>query len=163
MGSLVVRILGAVGAAILSVTMLTTLGSGVASADKWKFELTGMTYSGASSAISGRKGTPVIGTVSGNQLATDDCIVTSWHKSIFLDASGRNSRSTDYVLNLNCNNKLASPGNPGNSVMSPEGVAAKKDQQTAAKINKNPAWCQTSDELAQYCERVCKRSGLCEI
>jgi hypothetical protein len=156
MGSLVVRIVGAVGAAILSVAML---GSGVASADA----LTGKTYDEASGMISGWHGEPVIGTVSGDQLATDDCIVTSWQKSMFLNSSGDNSRSNEYVLHLNCNNRLASPGHPGNSLATPQGAAAKKDQRAAANINKNPAYCEQSDDIAQWCETVCKRTGLCEV
>jgi hypothetical protein len=156
MGSLVVRILGAVGAAILSMTML---GSGVASADA----LTGKTYDEAAAYISGRNGKAVVSTVSGSALQTGDCIVTSWHKSIYLDASGNNGRKNDYLLSLNCNNHLASPGNPGNSVMSPEGVTAKKDEQAATRISKNPAWCQKADKNMQYCQKLCKRTGLCEV
>ena len=156
MGSLIVRILGSVGAVILSVTML---GSGVASADA----LTGKSYDDAAGYISGRNGNPVVGTMSGNQVQTGDCIVTSWHMSNFLNSSGENDRRSDYVLNLNCNNPVASPGNPGNSVMSPEGAAAKIEQQTAINISKNPAWCEDSESRMQRCEAICKRTGLCEI
>jgi hypothetical protein len=156
MASLVVRILGAVGAAILSVTML---GNGVASADA----LTGLTYDDAAAKISGWKGEAVIGTVSGDQVATDDCIVVSWQKSMFLDSSGDNSRSNEFVLHLNCNNKLASPGHPGNSLMTPEGAKAKKDERAAANINKDPSYCEQSDEIAEWCQKLCKRTGLCEI
>ena len=67
------------------------------------------------------------------------------------------------MLTLNCNNHLASPGNPGNSAMTPEGAKAKAEQQQAASINKSPAWCQTSDARLKWCEGVCKRTGLCEI
>ena len=70
MGSLAARILGAVGAAVLSVMMF---GSGVASAD-----LVGLTYDEAAEWISSRNGTPVVGTVSGDQLDTGDCVVVSW-------------------------------------------------------------------------------------
>jgi hypothetical protein len=155
MVSLVVRILGAVVAAILAVAMFA---SGIASAD-----LTGQTYDDAAAWISGHKGKPVVGAVSGDQLETGDCIVTSWHKSIFLDASGDNGRKNDYVLSLNCNNHVASPGNPGNSVMSPEGIAAKKDQQFVNNINKNPAYCEQDDAHMQRCATVCKRTGGCEV
>lgn len=159
MGSFVVRILSVVGAAILSVTMLTTLGSGVASADG----LTGKTYDEAVAYISARKGKAVVGTVSGDQLQTGDCIVTSWRKSIFLDASGENSRSNDYLLSLNCNNRVASPGNPGNSVMSPDGIAAKKDERFVKNINEDPSYCQIDDAHARNCETICNRTAGCEI
>ncbi|MCU1698731.1 MAG: hypothetical protein JWR34_4794 [Mycobacterium sp.] len=156
MGRLVVRILGGVGAATLSVTIL---GSGVASADA----VTGHTYSDASAAISSVNGTPVIATVSGDQLVTDDCIVTSWRKSIFLDSSGRNGRSAEWLLNLNCNNPVASPGKPGNSLMTPEGVQAKKNQQNADKINNDPTWCQENDTNLATCRKFCDSTGLCEV
>jgi hypothetical protein len=157
MGSLVVRVLGVIGAAALSVTML---GSGVASA---KDGLIGISYDEASSYISSKGGTPVVGTVTGDQVDIGACLVANWHKSIFLNSSGDNERKKDYVFDLNCNNALASPGNPGNSAMSPAGVAAKKDQSTAARIKKNPSWCETSDNAMSYCEKICKRTGLCEI
>jgi len=155
MGKLVVRILGAVGASILSVMML---GTGVASAD-----LTGMSYDDAAGWISSHKGTAVVGSVNGDQVEKGACIVTSWHMSMFLNSSGENDRKKDFVLNLNCNNSVASPGNPGNSVMTPQGAQGKKDQQIAAKINKNPAWCQSTDKNLEYCQTICKRTGLCEV
>ena len=55
-----------------------------------------------------------------------------------------NTRSNEYLLALNCNNHVATPGHPGNSVMTPEGAQAKKDQEAAANINKNPACCETA-------------------
>ena len=76
--------------------------------------------------------------MSGDQLQTGDCIVTSWHKSIYLDASGDNRRKNEYVFALNCNNHVASPGNPGNSAMTPEGAKAKAEQQQAASIDRAP-------------------------
>ncbi|MGX9789835.1 hypothetical protein [Mycobacterium sp. MMS18-G62] len=157
MGSLVGRILGVIGAAALLVAMF---GSGVASA---KDGLIGISYDEASSAISSKGGTPVVGTVTGDQVDVGACLVTNWHKSIFLDASGKNDRKKEYVFDLNCNNALAAPGKPGNSAMSPEGVKAKHDQVTAAKINKNPAWCDQSDTNMTYCQAICKRTGLCEV
>jgi hypothetical protein len=155
MGSLVLKSLG-VGAATVS---LAIFGCGVASADA----LIGKTYDEAASLVSGWHGNAVIGTVSGSQLTTDDCIVVSWQKSLFLDTSGRNSRSTDYVMHLNCNNKFASPGHPGNSLSTPEGSLAKKDQQAAINISKNPAYCEQNEEYAQACKLICERTGLCEV
>lgn len=155
--SLTVRILGAVVAAILSVAVL---GSGVASADA----LIGQTYNDAAAMISSKwNGKAVIGTVNGDQLQTGDCIVTGWHKSKYLDASGENHRTDEIVLHLNCNNRLASPGHPGNSSMSPDGVKAKKDEAAAANINKDPQFCKQSDAVMQWCQKVCNRTGLCEV
>jgi hypothetical protein len=156
MGSFVVRILGAVVAALLSVTMFS---SGVASADG----LTGKTYDEAAAYVAGHKGKPVVGTVSGDQLQTGNCIVTSWHKSLYLDSSGENSRTNEYVLSLNCNNRLASPGNPGNSAMSPDGIAAKKDERFVENINEDPSYCQIDAAHARSCETICNRTAGCKI
>ena len=101
-----------------------------------------------------------VATVNGSQLATDDCIVVGWHKGNFLDASG-NHHPKEYLMDLNCNSRLASPGHPGNSLASPTGRAEKHDEVIAAKIAKNPAlpWC---DEHAQRCQQVCESTGMCE-
>jgi hypothetical protein len=156
MGRLIVRVLGAIGAGMLSVA---TFGSGVAYADA----LTGQTYNDAVAKISEWNGEAVIATVNGGQLEMDDCIVAGWQRSIFLDSSGDNTRTREYLLHLNCNNSVATPGHPGNSAASPQGVKAKKDQEAAANINKNPDFCEQSDEIAQWCKGVCNRTGLCEV
>jgi len=155
MGSLVVRALSVVGV----VVGLTALGLGVASADP----LNGKTYGDAVSAIEKYNGTAVVATVSGDQVALDRCIVTSWHTSNFLDASGNNRRSKEYRFNLNCNNPIASPGKPGNSSMSKEGAQAKRDQATAETINTNPAWCEQDEKHMGWCSDICNRTGLCEM
>jgi hypothetical protein len=156
MGSLVLRALGVIGAAMFSLTML---GGGVASADG----LTGKTYDEAAATISGWNGTPIVATVSGDQLEKENCIVTSWHASIFLDSSGENTRTKNYLLNLNCNSRVASPGHPGNSSMAPDAALAKKEQQAAANINKDPSYCDKDDAHARSCVQICKRTGLCEV
>jgi hypothetical protein len=152
-----VSVLGAVGALVFSVIMF---GSGVASA--WD-PLVGKTYDDAASTISGWNGKAVIGTVTGSQLQKGACIVTGWHKSIFLDASGKNTRPHEYLLSLDCNNHLAAPGHPGNSAMSPEGVKAKQEQAAAEAISKDPAYCQKDDATMQRCKGICQRTGLCEV
>lgn len=134
------------------------MGAGVASADA----LVGKTYADAASAIAGWKGTPVVATVNGSQLAMDDCIVVNWHKSIFLDSSGRNSRAGEFVLSLDCNRLIAGPGHPGNSAMSTEGRQAKDDEQSASGINKNPAICEASAAAGRWCARICDKTKLCE-
>jgi hypothetical protein len=157
MGSSVARMLSVVGAAIV---LLTMFGAGVASA---KDPYLGKTYDEAAAAISGHNGTPVVSTVTGDQLSTGDCIVTAWHVSKFLNSQGKNDRAGEFLLSLNCNNDVAEPGHPGNSVMSPQGAQGKKDQQTAAQINKHPSWCHSAEPRLQYCAKLCKRTGLCEI
>lgn len=145
---------------ISALALSLMLGTGLASAYD---PFVGKKYSDAVAGIAKRNGTPVVATVSGSALELDDCIVTSWSQSIFLDSSGGNSRSREYRLNLNCNNVIATPGHPGNSAVTPEGIAAKKEQKTAADINKNPAWCQKSDKNMQTCIDFCNSNGLCEV
>lgn len=157
MGNLVVRVLGVVGAVALSVTVF---GSGAASASD---QLIGKTYSDATAYIAKYNGTPVIATVNGDQLPKDECIVTSWHLSKFLNSSGRNARGDEWILSLNCNRSLASPGNPGNSAMSPEGVKAREWQQDAVAVSKNPAICDKSDAAMEWCKTICKSTGLCQV
>lgn len=157
MGRLVMRVLGGIGGATLSVAIF---GGGVAAAAD---PLVGLTYDKASGMISKWHGDAVVGSVSGSQLEMGDCIVTSWQQSLFLDTSGRNSRSREYVLHLNCNNPVASPGHPGNSLMTPAGAKAKEAQQQAASINSNPEWCHTSEKRLEWCGTICESTGLCEI
>jgi hypothetical protein len=159
MGSLVVRVMAAGGAAALSFAMF---GSGVAAADA----LTGQTYADAVAKVSDWNAEAKIVTVNGDQLATDDCIVVSWQRSSFIDALGEN-RGSEILLNLNCNAPLAAPGKPGNSAATPEARELKqrqqKDEVAAGNINQNPALCEKSDEKMEWCQKICARSGLCEV
>jgi len=157
MGRFVVRILSVIGSAVVLAAMF---GTGVAAA---KDPFVGKTYDEAAAIITDRTGTPVISTVTGDQLETGDCIVTAWHTSKFLNSRGRNDRAGEFLLALNCNKDVATPGHPGNSVMSPQGAQGKKDQQTAAQIDRNPKWCHTAEQRLQYCEKICERTRLCEV
>ncbi|WP_319453706.1 MULTISPECIES: hypothetical protein [unclassified Mycobacterium] len=152
---LIVRIAGAVAAATVS---MGVFGSGVASADPYA----GQTYADAKATIAQYHQTPVIATVSGDRLATDDCIVVSSSKSSFLDSSG-GTRGNEVLINLNCNEGVAAPGKPGNSAMSPAGQAAKKEQKAATNISKDPSYCQQSDEVLAWCHELCTKTGLCEV
>jgi hypothetical protein len=136
--------------------VVAAFGSGVASADPF----VGITYSEAAAKAADADGKATVATVSGSQLATDDCVVVGWRRGNFLDASG-NHHPKEYLMDLNCNSRLASPGHPGNSLASPTGRAEKHDEVIAAKIAKDPAlpWC---DEHAQRCQQVCENTGLCE-
>lgn len=134
--------------------------AGVAAAD----EYTGTTYHDASALLTSRNATPVVATVYGSALPLEDCIVTSWRQSMFLDASHNGAgRSNEILLNLNCNAAVASPGVPGNSAASPEGARAKKDDDNAAYIRQDPTACYLNDENLQYCQRICEKTGKCEV
>jgi hypothetical protein len=136
--------------------LLAIFGSSVASADAYA----GRTYAEAAGKIAENNGKAIIATVTGSQLDTNDCIVVSSHRGIFLDSSG-DTRRSEYYLNLNCNQHLASPGHPGNSLSSPAGRQGKHDEALATKIAKDPAlpWC---TEHAARCQQVCKDTGLCD-
>lgn len=136
---------------------LTAFGVSPASADPF----VGKTYAEAAATIAKRNGNPVVATMSGSQFATDECIVISWSKSIFRDASGK-SRRGEYRLNLDCNRALATPGHPGGSLMSPGGPKAKEDQTFAMKVAQNPEICEKSVYHAKRCARVCPQTKLCE-
>jgi hypothetical protein len=138
---------------------VAAFGGGVASADP----LNGKTYSDAVSTIAGwsEKATAVIATVSGSQVDTADCIVTSWHKSSFRDTSGV-ARSGEYLLNLDCNKRLASPGHPGNSSVSIQGRQEKKDEANAKYIATNPSICDKDENTVKWCTDLCTKTGLCE-
>ena len=157
MGNFVVRMLSVVGCAIVLTAMFEPA---VASA---KDGLTGMTFGDASSYISEHDGTAVVGTVAGDQLAIDSCVVASWHLSNFLNSSGKNDRKKTFVFNLNCNNRIAAPGKPGNSLASPQGSVAKKEEVAAGNIAKHPEWCQSNDARMRQCQKICKNTDLCTV
>lgn len=125
--------------------------------------LTGATYADAAAYITDTyKSTPVVATVVGDQLDKNDCIVASWSRSNFSDSSG-STPPNEILLNLNCYAKVASAGTPGNSLASPAGRNAHRDQQAAENIAKDPGFCEDNAENLAYCQRVCKRTGLCEV
>jgi hypothetical protein len=117
------------------------------------------TYDEARSIVSDWGATPVAATITGDQLALDDCIVTSFSESSSVSALGENT-GRKVLMNLNCNAKVAQPGEPGNSAMTPQGKSAKSDIRVANQINKSTDSCFKNDNIA-YCKRVCERSGLC--
>lgn len=145
---------------VAAAVMLVGLGPGMAAAAD---PLVGKKYSDASSWISRRNGVPVVATVSGSQLALDDCVVISWSKGGFLNSRGKNDRRNEYYVHLNCNNTVASPGHPGNSVMTPEGAKRKAQERTAARLNERPEQCQRSESMLESCRRFCKNTGLCKF
>lgn len=152
---LTVRLTGGIAAATISIAVF---GTGTAFADPYA----GQTYGEAKSQISSMHQTPVIATVSGGQVATDECIVVSSAKSSFLDSSG-DARGNEVLVNLNCNEGIAAPGKPGNSAMSPAGQQAKKEQKAATNISKDPSYCDQSDEVLAWCHKICTKTGLCEV
>lgn len=105
----------------------------------------GMTFDKAKEAVSQSGGTVVTSTIVGDALPMGDCIVTS--QSLRTERMfGREYTEAKVLLSLNCNDVLASPGNPGNSAASPAGQEAKQ-QQKARDWRQTPAgqeWCATA-------------------
>jgi hypothetical protein len=107
-------------------------------------------------------GKAVVSTVVGDQLTKDQCIVAGWHKGSFLDDKGEARGTTEYLLDLNCNQVLAAPGQPGNSLATPEGQQRKKVLHDAAIILDTPAACEQSDSMHTFCVNFCEEhSDLC--
>lgn len=129
-------------------------------------DLSGQTYGKAAEQLKGWGLTPVIASVVGDQLPTDDCIVTSSTRASNLDSSGR-SRGPQTLLQLNCNQQLAEPGKPGNSAASPAGRQMKSLQQQGTKLGRDydaalaagvEPWCGSH---VSTCQSICDKSGTC--
>jgi len=137
-----------VGIAIANVAALATLGTGTSAA---KDQFVGSTYADASAKISEKGYTAVISTVVGDQLKTDDCIVTSSRRATFAPTDNFD-HSKEYLLALNCSAALAHNGQPGNSLATPQGREEKKVLEKAAKYNDNPETCVANFDL---CKKFC--------
>jgi hypothetical protein len=125
-----------------------------------KDPLVGKTFAEAQAKISGDwHATAIVASAVGAVLERDKCIVTSWHKSSRLDASGYPQKPAAFMLNLNCNQAIAGVNGPGNSIATPEGRAAKSTLDKAAALNDNPEWCDKSDKNHEYCAHFCSLHG----
>ena len=146
-----------IGVVLFAVTAaIATFGTGTSAA---KDPYVGLTYADASARISGRGGTPVISTVVGAELATDQCIVTSSRKPSYVRRDNFDHDRKSFLLSLNCSARLAHGGLPGNSLASPEGRAQKVVEDRAARFNSKPAACANNlDSCQKFCE---KNAGLC--
>jgi hypothetical protein len=138
MKRLVMLTVGATAAGALSVPT-----AAIAHADN---EYAGQTYAQAQQAIQQAGGTDTVATVVGDQLPTTQCRVTGSRSANTLDPGGFNSGGGRILLDLNCNNDLASPGNPGNSAASPQGQQTLEDQQAQQQAE---AQQNEGDELLQ--------------
>ena len=98
-----------IAAALVAASVPLTMAGGISAATE--DPLIGKTYSAASAVVAGWKGTPKIATVIGSRLPTEDCLVSSWHKSSSLDSAG-NRQQNIVLINLNCSGPTASAGLP---------------------------------------------------
>ncbi len=116
-------ILGA-GATAATIAALGLAGSGVAAAGTPP-NVTGQKYSAAQTAITGAGFTPVVQSITGDQVAWPNCVVTRTQartKPAPPNSSG--SAVSQLLVSLNCYAGAASATSPGYSVASPEGKAA---------------------------------------
>ena len=133
---------------------MALVGTATALADPY----VGKTYAEAAAKVSGKGGTPVVSTVVGSQLATDDCVVESWHKASYVGDDNFDHNKKKYLFALNCTAKLAHAGQPGNSLASEEGRAEASIEAKAARYNSQPARCEKNLES---CQKFCDKYGLC--
>ena len=139
------------GAGAIATVIATAglMGGGVASAAP---DFSGKTYGEAAEQIQSWGATAVIETVVGDQLPTDQCLVSNTKKSSFLDSSGRQSGSA-YLLSLNCNGILAQNGKAGGSAATPEGRKMAKQLRALQWVNEDPTRC----DGAEWCKTLCEK------
>lgn len=144
--SSIIRVVAIFGAVIA----MMVAGSGLSGANT--DPLVGKTYEEASSTVSGWGATPIISTVFGGRVATDECKVTSWQKG---KRQVDGSQTGVVLMNLYCDDAVAT-GLPGNSAASAEGKAAKHDIKVAA-------WCSLPEQAENAnCGVFCpKHEGMC--
>ncbi|WP_167106221.1 hypothetical protein [Mycobacterium sp. DL592] len=122
----------------------------------------GETYAKASESVKSNGGTPMIATIIGSQLPTNDCVVTNAYPSITLNSQGRAAHGSRWLFELNCNQRIASPGKPGNSAATADGSQAKKIEGYIEYWNKgNFDACGADKKTAQWCQQECDAYGGC--
>lgn len=94
----------------------------------------GLPYADAAAAIKGSGGTPVVASRVGSRLGDDECIVTNAWEASFVRGNGEEFEPDDdeVMVALNCNGAHATATDPGASLLSPGGRAAKKAKEAAA-------------------------------
>jgi hypothetical protein len=147
-------VVAGLGSLVSALVLMPILGTGVACGDS---QYSGQTFAKASDAVTSNGGTPVISTVVGSQLATEDCMVTNAHKSITLDSSGKSAHNGTWLFDLNCNQVVAEPGKPGNSAATADGANAKAIESQIKSWNSKPASCTN----AKWCLAMCEKYGGC--
>ncbi len=140
-----------IGAAVV---VMALFGVGTSAADPY----VGKTYADAAASITNRGGTPVISTVVGSQLPTDQCIVQAWHQPSYAPRTNFDRNNRQFLLSLNCAAKVAGAGKPGNSLATPEGKTQRAIEDRAQTYNSRPDLC---EKYLSTCKRFCDRYGMC--
>ena len=122
-------VFGAGPAVVAAAASLALLGAGTAAAAP---DVVGMKYSDAQEEIEDSGGSATVATRVGDKLEEGDCIVTNAWDASFLRIDS--SASDQVQVALNCAGEYATATNPGASVASPLGSAAKsKAEEEAAE------------------------------
>ena len=116
------------GTAVAASALMALFGTGVAAADDYA----GQTYADASSAASDAGQEVIVASRVGDFLTQDECIVTSSQAAPFIHGDDFVHVTDTVQFNLNCTGAYATATNPGASVASPEGRAAKSMVEDAA-------------------------------
>ena len=132
-----------VGAIAVAFSSLAFLSTGVAVADDYA----GQTYGDAVGAITDAGKKVVISSRSGNAPAGDNCLVTHSESAPWRKGTYFSEVTNTVLLDLNCNAKVASATQAGNSAASPEGRAALEEQkkEAAKKSSKKSSAAQSSN------------------
>jgi hypothetical protein len=133
----------AAGSAVAASALMALFGVGMAAADDYA----GQTYSDAASAASNAGLSTVVASRFGDKLSPEDCLVTRSQTAPFADADNGSHVSGQVQFYLNCNGGYATATNPGASIASPEGRAAKAAaDQAAAEEESQLAEVSTPDQ-----------------
>ncbi|MGO4446845.1 PASTA domain-containing protein [Mycobacterium sp. 2YAF39] len=120
-------VLGAGPVVATAAAAAVLFGAGTASAAP---DVVGQTYSDAKTAIEDDGGSAVIASRFGDKLDEGDCIVTNAYDASFLRDGADDGGQVNVVLN--CDGAYATAKNPGASVASPLGGAAKSEAEKQA-------------------------------
>ncbi|WP_326548546.1 hypothetical protein QGN32_10760 [Mycolicibacterium sp. ND9-15] len=115
---------GVLGAAVVSMVILGA-GSGTCTAGADGYS--GETYGDAAGQLSQAGKTAVVSTRAGDTLPKDKCIVTHSESAPWVKGKSFKPVTDTVLLDLNCNAKVATAKDPGNSAASPEGRQAIKE------------------------------------
>lgn len=120
-----------VGAVALAATLSSVAGIASAQASP---NVLGQKYADASSALSSAGYTAVVSVTVGDHLHWPDCVVVHQQdRTAQPPANSGGSGTKQTLVSLNCDAAVASAVEPGNSLGSPEGRAAKAAEQQAAQ------------------------------
>lgn len=159
-----VRVCG-VGVISAATVFIGGFGAGTAVAVD---EFNGSTYAKAMESVNSWGGTLIVATREGSYLPTGECLIVGTRKASSLDSSGnQRHKGGTYLVDLNCFEKSAAYGHPGNSLASPKGKEVQEWRSQAqyysyeytqsVAAGKEPK-CSKS---FNWCQRICREAKNC--